>query len=126
MPRKPTLLDRQLVEGRTLVYRMMYLGLPLSIFHLTGQFLDWPAYIVNPIGGGLAGLLVSTATGDTDEFLSGELAFASKVLVCALGLLAFAGLLSSVQETPLYDAPVVFGLLSCVFFLALMAKRSRG
>lgn len=113
-------------EGRTLVYRMMYLGLPFAVLYLAGLYFDWPTYILGPIGGGMAGLLIATATSDNDEFFAAELAFASKALVCALGLLAIGGISATLWESTRFDARVAFGILACVFFLALMAKRVRG
>lgn len=36
------------------------------------------------------------------------------------------GMASPISASPLTSPSVVFSLLSCVFFLALMAKRARG
>lgn len=120
MPYKPFQPDE---HGRSFSYKMMWLGLPLSILLVIGMHFDAAEPLIILTGGYVSGIFLGQIlTGGQDEYFLEEINFASRFALSFAGLAMFAQIVPRLREWE-FDAGYCIAIMALIFNAAIYYRR---
>jgi len=112
-------------DDRSFAYKMMWLGLPLSLVLLVSMQFEAFSFLTSVTGGFVSGSFIALAFAwSHDEFAQKQIAFAANLTLSFAGLALFAQLISITRDYT-YDPGLLLAIMAVIFHAALTFRRLR-
>ena len=112
-------------DQRSYAYKTMWLGLPFSIVLLICMQFEALEFLSTLVGGFVSGTFIALAWAwSHDEFVRGQIAFASNCALSFAGVVLFLQLVPIARDYPI-GAGQAIAIMAVIFHVALAYRRIR-